>query len=282
MSNKQENTSDSSGTIGPPPLTPTGIRGLDEALGGGLPRGSLVIIMGPPGSGKTTLANQMAFASVRAGRRALVLTALSESTSKLIAHLRGFSFFDDNLVSDDLQFLSLQQFLSEGLEAGSSALINLVRRGRADLVVLDGFRGVRGVDVDPQAARQFLYDVGSSLSIVGKTAIVTSEADPRDPLFFPEATTADVIIGLHYDVAGVRQRRKLEVIKMRGAAPLPGLHGLDLAHEGAIVYPRLEAHRAGSAHDSAGAGEQWPEPGARAGLLWPAGAGWSARWGADP
>lgn len=241
MSNKQGDVFDRGAPSGPPALTPTGVRGFDEVLGGGLPRGSLVIIMGPPGSGKTTLANQMAFSAVRGGRRALVLTALSESTTKLIAHLRGFSFFDDDLIGDALQFLSLQQFLDNGLDAGSTSLITLARRARADLVVLDGFRGVRGVDVDPQAARQFLYDVGSSLSIVGKTAIVTSEADPRDPLFFPEATTADVIVGLHYGLSGVRQRRKLEVIKMRGAAPLPGLHGLDLAHEGVMVYPRLEA-----------------------------------------
>lgn len=41
-------------------------------LGGGLPRGALVIIVGPPGSGKTTLANQMAFAAARAGQRAMV------------------------------------------------------------------------------------------------------------------------------------------------------------------------------------------------------------------
>jgi circadian clock protein KaiC len=58
-----------------------------------LPRGALIIIGGPPGSGKTTLANQIAFAAAHAGRRATVVTAISEPTSKLITHLRSFTFW---------------------------------------------------------------------------------------------------------------------------------------------------------------------------------------------
>ncbi len=220
---------------------PTGVPRLDQVLGGGLPRGALVIIVGPPGSGKTTLANQMAFAAGRAGRRAMVLAALSEPTSKLIAHLRSFTFYDDELTGDAIQFLSLQQFLSGGLESTGNEMVAAARRSHANFVVLDGFRGVRGVDVDPQAARKFLYDVGTTLSILGATTIITSEADPRDPAFFPEATTADVIIGLHFDLLGIRQRRRVEVIKMRGSAPLPGLHGLAISDEGVVVYPRLES-----------------------------------------
>jgi circadian clock protein KaiC len=219
---------------------PTGVPNLDMVLGGGLPRGALVIIVGPPGSGKTTLANQMAFAAARAGRRAMVLAALSEPTSKLIAHLRSFTFFDDELTGDTIQFLSLQQFLSGGLESTANEMVAAARRAHASFVVLDGFRGVRGVDLDPQAARKFLYDVGTTLSVLGATTIITSEADPRDPAFFPEATTADIIIGLHFDLLGIRQRRRLEVIKMRGAAPLPGLHGLALGLDGVVIYPRLE------------------------------------------
>ena len=231
-------------------VDPTGVPNLDSVVGGGIPRGSLVIAVGPPGSGKTTLANQMAFAAARAGRRAMVLTAFSEPTNKLIAHLRTFSFYDDDLVGDQLQFLSLQQFLSGGLDATRQALISTVRHGRADFVVLDGFRGVRGVENDPQAARQFLYDVGTSLSVLGTTALITSEADPRDPQFFPEATTGDVILGLRYVLHGVRQFRGIEAIKVRGAAPLDGMHGLVLGSDGVIIYPRLEARVAAATQGS--------------------------------
>lgn len=217
----------------------TGVPKLDETLGGGIVSGSLALIVGPPGSGKTTLANQLAFAAGRAGRRAVVVTAMSEPTSKLIAHLRSFDFYDDALVGGNIQFLSLEQYLAAGLAAAGEALIEIARKAQASLVVLDGFRGVRGADVDLQATRKFLYDVGTTLSVFGMTTIITSEADPRDPAYFPESTIADIIIGLHYGVQGVRHHRALEVVKMRGAQPLPGLHSIHLSSQGLAIYPRL-------------------------------------------
>ncbi len=220
---------------------PTGVPNLDHLLGGGLPRRALAIVVGPPGSGKTTIANQMAFAAARDGRRVLVFTAFSEPSNKLVEHLRTFSFYQSDMVGERIQFLSLQQFLERGLEATSDEIVRLTRQRRAALVVLDGFRGIRGPDTHPRIAREFLYDVGTRLSVLGATSIITSEADPRDPAFFPEATTADVIIGLHHSLRGVRQFRALEVVKARGASLLPGLHGLRLSSGGANVYPSLES-----------------------------------------
>lgn len=222
------------------PLDATGVPNLDTVLGGGLPRGALAIVVGPPGSGKTTLASQVAFEFARQGRRSLILTALSEPTSKLTEHLRTLSFFDERLVGDQVQILSLQQLLGDGLESVADQVVAIARQMRADLVMLDGFRGVRGAETDPQSARQFLYEVGAKLGFLRITTLITSEADPDDPAFFSEATTADLIIGLHYNLIGVRHHRALEIVKVRGGSLLPGLHGLQLSQRGAIVYPRLE------------------------------------------
>jgi len=230
-------------------LDPTDVPNLDLILGGGLPHGSLALVIGPPGSGKTTLANQMAFGAAARGRRAVVVTALSESTSKLLSHLRSFSFYVDQFVGDQITVVSLDQYLSSGLTTARDELIQITRKTRASVVVLDGFRGVRGAEEDIQAARHFLYDVGGTLSTLGVTTIITSEADPRDPHFFPESTAADVIIGLHYDLVVVQQRRAIEIIKMRGAEPMPGLHGIWLNGSGLTVYPRVEA-RSISPHEA--------------------------------
>ncbi len=90
------------------------------------------------------------------------------------------------------------------------------------------------------AARAFLYRVGTALSVPGTTTVITTEAPPRDASLFPEATTADVLLGLHFTVEGVRQRRAIEVLKVRGAAQLPGLHSLTITRAGLTIYPRLE------------------------------------------
>ena len=219
---------------------PTGVPNLDRVLGGGLPRGALVLVVGAPGSGKTTLALQMAFAAARAGRRVLILTALSEPTSKLIGHLRTFTFFDEDLLGDAIQVLSLQQFLPQGLASTADEVQAEARRTQARLVIVDGLRGIRSVEGDPQRAREFLYEIGTALGARG-TTVITSEAPPRDAALFPEATTADVLVGVHYGLAGLRQQRYLEAIKVRGAAPLPGLHAMTLTADGVTIYPRLEA-----------------------------------------
>lgn len=222
-------------------LLPTGVPQLDRVLGGGLPQGTLAIILGPPGSGKTTLASQIAFAAAKRGQQALLLTALSEPTTKLLDHLRSFHFFAPELVGSAIQIFSLQQFLTQGKPTSAQDIVAAVHQTQADIVILDGFQGIRGGETDFMATRQILYDLGTRLSLRGTTTLITSEADSRDPSFFPEMTTGDTLIGLYFTLQGVRASRSMEVLKVRGRAPLSGRHSLMLSEEGVHVFPRLES-----------------------------------------
>jgi circadian clock protein KaiC len=220
-------------------------------------------VLGAPGSGKTTLAGQMAFAAARTGGQVLLLTALSEATSKLVSHLRDFSFFEESLLGDLIQVLSLQSALQQGQDATKDAVVEMVRQQKPHLVVLDGFQAVRGSLNDLQHARRFLYELSTTLHTLGVTLLVTSEIHPHDPTFFPESTAADVIVGLHFQVKGGRHVRGLEIIKARKAAPLSGIHTLQLGREGVHVTPRLEERvaleaatsRAAAAAQGAASGE---------------------------
>jgi len=240
---------------------PTGIPGLDLVPGGGLPRGGLALLVGPPGSGKTTLATQVAFEAARTGRRTLVLTAYSEPASKLIEHMRSFTFFDEPLLGETISVLALQQYLARGLEATAEEIVAEARRRGDRLVVIDCFRGMSAAPGVPGAARRFLYDLSLALAQMGATTLITTEAEPRDAALFAEATTADVLIAMHYRLLGVRAWRGIEVVKVRGADPLLGLHGLAVGAGGATVYPRLEARVAGEARQAEPDGESIsPEP----------------------
>ena len=222
-------------------LDATGVPGLDMALGGSIHRGSLVIVAGPPGAGKTVLAHHMAFAAARAGRSVTILTAFSEPTYKLVAHMASFHFFDRDLLGGAVEMLSIQQFLKQGLEAAAEEVVEVVRAARSQLIVLDGFRAVRESAEQPEMARRFIYDVSNHLCILGITLLLTTEAHARESSFFPEATTADVLIGLGFDTIEARERRTLEVLKARGSVPLTGRHALTVSDDGVTIHPRLEA-----------------------------------------
>src|SRR5215213_7498089 len=85
---------------------PTGVAGFDRILNGGFFQGDLYIIAGPPGAGKTILGNQLCFHHIASGERAIFMTLLTESHSRMLAHLSTLSFFDPAPIGSSLQYLS--------------------------------------------------------------------------------------------------------------------------------------------------------------------------------
>ena len=83
-------------TVSPPTKVtihklPTGVRGLDDIMGGGIPEFSFNIIAGTPGCGKTTMAHQLVFANATVKKPALYFTVLGESAIKMLRYQQQFS-----------------------------------------------------------------------------------------------------------------------------------------------------------------------------------------------
>src|SRR5476649_110756 len=91
----------------------TGVRGLDDILGGGIPEFSVNIIGGTPGCGKTTLVHQIAFANATPKKPALYFTVLGEPVIKMLRYQQQFSFFDESKVGKSVRFINLSDVVLE-------------------------------------------------------------------------------------------------------------------------------------------------------------------------
>src|SRR3989441_1357839 len=92
---------------------PSGVGKLDAILGGGWPEYSFNLVVGEPGTGKTTLAHQFVFANATPERPALYFTVLGEPALKMLRYQQQYTFFELSKVNSSVRFISLGQLLAE-------------------------------------------------------------------------------------------------------------------------------------------------------------------------
>jgi circadian clock protein KaiC len=90
----------------------TGVPGLDQILGGGLPEFSFNLIAGAPGSGKTTLAQQIMFGLAGPKCHAIYFTVVGEPPLKMLRYQQQYTFFDVERVDASVRFVNLSQDVS--------------------------------------------------------------------------------------------------------------------------------------------------------------------------
>ncbi|AMW05654.1 protein kinase [Gemmatimonas phototrophica] len=233
-------------TVHTVPLLTTGVPGLDEVLGGGLPALSFNLIAGGPGSGKTTMAMQMLFATATVDRPGLFITLLGETSLKMLRYQQCFDFFDPTAVGSRVHFLNLSEEALDGdLDAVLARIVHDVETLRPGLVVVDSFRSlVRTAEhemPDGQIER-FVQRLALHLTTWNITSILIGEyqhQELRNPVF----TVADGIFWLTQDVDRNSVVRKLQVVKSRGVQHMPGLHTLKITAAGVQVFPRVPIQR---------------------------------------
>ena len=221
----------------------TGVPGLDEVLGGGLPELSFNLVAGGPGTGKTTLAMQILFTNATAERPGLFLTLLGETSLKLLRYQQEFEFFDTGRIGSEVHVLNLsEQVMSGTLDQVLERIVAEVDRLRPGVVAIDSFRTLarpRGGPEHPDLAlERFVQRLALHLTTWDVTSFLIgeyAEQELRNPVF----TVADGILWLSQAVDRNSVVRKLQVIKMRGMAPMPGLHTSRITDKGVQVFPRI-------------------------------------------
>lgn len=233
------------------PRLQTGVPGLDRVLDlaaapgeGGLPEYSFNLIAGSPGAGKTTLALQIMFANASADRPALYFTVLGEPTLKLLRYQQTYTFFDPAKVDGTIHFVNLSQEVLDGELSGVlDAIVREVEARSPALVVVDSFRTVVRAAVARERGelelQAFVQRLALHLTSWQATTFLVGEYLRGESQDNPVFTVADGIIWLTQPVDGNSVVRKLQVLKMRGQAPMPGLQTFRITNDGIQVYPRL-------------------------------------------
>ena len=233
---------------------PTGVPGLDGVLGGGLPAGRTCLIAGPPGTGKTTLGNQIAFRHAASGGNVIYATLHAETHDLMLWNLRSFSFFDASLPGDRIHYLNLLSSMTEGgVDGALRVLGRQMHESSATLLVVDSSAMIGDMGAAELDARAFARHIETQAAMLGcTTLLLTLESEEH---LQPLAAHANGVVLLSNDRVDARHIRMLEVTKMRGIEHTGGRHEFSISPGGVVVHPRLES-LAGRKREGQGGGEK--------------------------
>lgn len=225
----------------------TGVLELDLVLGGGIPVGSLVVLAGGPGTGKTILAQQICFNAASEEQKAIYYTTLAEPHDTLVRYLADFEFFDTDALGQRVEFINLGDLLlAEGEPNGDplgpiiAEVVRTCFERKPSVVVLDSAKALRDF-VDKTTMRKVIYDLAGKVAHSNAVVLLLGEYAPEEIEGSPEFSLADGILQLANEPREPVDRRWLRVWKLRGAEHLSGKHALRIHRTGIRISPRLES-----------------------------------------
>ena len=202
-------------------LTPTGIPGLDNLIGGGFQRGSLIMLAGNPGSGKTVFATKFLSTGITDYDEPGIYVSFGETKGTLVQNMtRQFGpVVGESLKSEKFIFLEYTVMTDIGLEAVLKSIADDVRKTGAKRLVIDSYSAMAQL-FEKGEVRSVLHAVlGELITRAGCTAVVICEVPRGDDNLGVgvEEFVADGVLLLDFQELDGRPMRQIEILKMRGA-----------------------------------------------------------------
>lgn len=216
-------------------VTKTGIKGLDEILGGGFPTGSIINITGPTGSGKTVFAAQFIYHGLKEGEGGLYISFAEKKRS----FYRNFAKFgwDFNSYEKSKRFVFLEFPLAEisNFKAQESSFFNIIITLGVERVVIDPITPLALIHENEAKRFQELLNIINMLKGWGTTNVIISE--PEEVRKIGLVPLVDGVIELRREKRKGYRLRTMEIIKMRGISYPEKIYPFKIGKEGIIVYP---------------------------------------------
>ena len=224
---------------------PSGNAELDALLGGGLPMGTSTLLLGPAGTGKSTIATQFAVSAAERGSRAAMFI-FDENIGVLRSRSRKLGLALEPHLESGL--VSIQQIDPAELSPGEFAWV--VRRAvdaddrhRAKVVVIDSLNGYLNAMPEEKFLTAQMHEM---LAYLGQKGIITllsvTQAGMVGHMASPVDTTylADNVILFRYFEARGRVRRAISVVKKRNGKHEPTIRELHVTEQGLQIGEPLE------------------------------------------
>ena len=245
---------------------PTGVKGLDELISGGFPRGRVILVLGGPGTGKTILASQFLYKGISQYGENGVFVSLDESKTHFLSEMLKFKW-DFKKAEEEGKFffidatrLSRVAILKEKMlkEETSSLrgkgfqidrlveeLQTRIQQIEAKRVVFDTLASLFYRFLDPIERRTASVDLIESLSDIGVTSVVTTELSylGLERKIMDEEFLVHGVIMMQTLFQGGTTTRALQVEKMRSTSINPNLVPYTIDKNGIEVFPAMSVFK---------------------------------------
>ena len=225
----------------------TGVPGLDEMMGGGIPESDVLMLTGPAGSGKTTFATQFVAQGLQDGENCVV-AVFEEFPEAYLARAKTHPIdFGAMIAANRLAVIYLRP-LDLSVDEMLAEILVAVRRVGAKRVVIDSLSGFE-IALAPTFRvdfRESLYRLVGALTGIGVTVLMTAEVTEAFPdgNFTSERVsfvTDDILVQRYVEIDG-HFRKVLAIVKMRGSSHATDFRAYDLTPAGAVMGESLSGY----------------------------------------